>query len=306
MANPNIDAIKGYVSQNKQGLIGLIFNGSDSIEHFYKMDGIKGATQLTLLNTAVKFGDGTSCGWNPQGTDTFTKRVLDPALLSVQKSWCIDTLFSTWMNTALNYAAEGTTLEDEDVARVIVEQQVTEVSKELEKLVWQGKKTGGTDLIDGLIKIIEDANAPKYEYAQGATITSIVDGMIAKIPEDAYSMGDVVIYMGKDMYRKYLQELRANGNLVLNMGVDDLRQPENVIAPLTDVRVIGVRGLNGTGKAFASYANNFVYGTDMLDSAERTSFKYIDADDTYHFNMRFVAGVQVAFPSLIVEGVEQA
>lgn len=306
MANPNIDAIKGYVEQSKKGLIGKIFNASESVQHFYKMDGVKGATQLTLLDTAVKFQDGTNCGWNPQGTDTFTKRVLTPGLVAIQKSWCPDTLFNTWMNTALNYAAEGTEITDADIIETIIGQQTTEASKELENKVWNGKVASG-DLFDGLVTILNAENSVvKSEYAQGATITSIVDAMIAKVPEDAYSMGEVVLYMGKDSYRKYLQELRANGNLVLNLGVDDLKAPESVIAPLSDVRVIGVRGLNGTGLFYASYANNFIYGTDMVRSAEKTSFKYIDADETYHFNMRFVAGVQVAFPSLVVVGKEQA
>ncbi len=304
MANPVITNITGYINETKLGLIGKVFNGADSMEYLNKQSGIKGATQLTLLDTTVQFADGTVCGWDPKGADTFSKRVIEPALIKVQKAWCPDVLFKTWMNEQLNYAASGTEMTDAKIAEVVVGQQVTEVSKALEKAIWQGKKT--TDLFDGLATIIKASNAVKYEYATGATVSSIVDAVIEKVPEDAYSMGDVVIYMGKDMYRKYLQELRANGNLVLNMAYDDLRAPKSVIAPLTDVRVIGVSGLNNTGEAYASFANNFIYGTDLINGPEDVSFKYVDYDETYHLNIKFVAGTQVAFPALIVYAVEQA
>lgn len=304
MANPDISAITGYVNQTKLGLIGKVFNGADSLKHFNMQAGIKGATQLTLLDTTVELADGSNCGWNPKGADTFSKRVIEPALITVQKAWCPDVLFKTWMNEQLNYAAKGTEMTDAQIAEVIVGQQVTETSKALENLIWNGNKTSG-NLIDGLATIIKaEASAVKTTYAAGATVSSIVDDVIAKVPEDAYSMGDVVLYMGKDMYRKYLQELRANGNLVLNMAYDDLRAPESVIAPLTDVRVIGVRGLNGTGEVYASFANNFVYGTDLVDGPEQVSFKYVDYDEQYHLTIKFVAGAQVAFPSLVAYAVK--
>ena len=305
MANTNVDAIKDYVNYSKLGLIGKVFNGADSLKHFNMQAGVKGATALTLLDTTVKFTDGTACGWNPQGSDTFSKRVLTPAIFKVQKEWCPDVLFKTWMSEQLNYAAAGTEMTDAKIAEAIVGQQVTEVSKQLEKAVWQGKVASG-DLIDGLVKVIEDTTPTAYEYAAGATISSIVAGVYALIPEDAFSMGDVVLYMGKDMYRKYIQELIANGNLVITNVLNDVAMPESILIPGTNVRVIGVAGLNGSNKCFASFAKNFIYGTDMVEGPETVSFKYDAHDENYHLTIKFVAGVQVAFPTLIVEGKQQA
>lgn len=304
MANPVIDNISGYVNETKLGLIGKVFNGADSFKYLNIQSGIKGATQLTLLDTAVEFADGTVCGWDPKGSDTFSKRVIEPALIKVQKSWCPDVLFKTWMNEQLRYAASGTEMTDAAIAETVVGQQTTEISKKLEKALWQGKKA--TDLFDGLVTVIEAANPVEYEYAAGATISSIVAGVYALIPEDAFSMGDVVLYMGKDMYRKYIQELIANGNLVITNALNDVAMPESILIPGTDVRVIGVAGLNGSGKCFASFAKNFIYGTDLVNGPEDVSFKYVDYDETYHLTVKFVAGVQVAFPTLIVEGKEQA
>lgn len=298
MANPNIDAIKGYVDEAKLGLIGKIFNANDTIPHLNLQAGIKGATQLNMLDTSVEFADGTVCGWDPKGADTFSKRVLTPALIKVQKAWCPDVLFHTWMNNQLKYAAAGTSMTDAELAEAIIAQQVTEVGKELEEKIWTGSTESG-DLFDGFSKIIKGEASAIAVETTATTVSGKILDVINALPEDAYSMGDVVVYMGKDMYRKYIQELMANGNIIMNQDYTNLRMPNSIIVPGTDVTVYGVRGLNETGAIFASYAKNFVYGTDLVEGPEDVSFKYVDYDEQYHLNIKFVAGVQVAFPSLI-------
>ena len=44
----------------------------------------------------------------------------------------------------------------------------------------------------------------------------------------------------------------------------------------------------------------------MVEGPETVSFKYDAHDENYHLTIKFVAGVQVAFPTLIVEGKQQA
>lgn len=299
MANPNIDAIKGYVDEAKLGLIGKIFNANDTIPHLNLQSGIKGATQLNLLDTSVKFADGTVCGWDPKGADTFSKRVLTPALIKVQKAWCPDVLFHTWMNTQLKYAAAGTSMTDAELAETIIAQQVTEVGKELEEKIWQGDTANG-DLFDGFQKIIKADDSEAWSVATTSeTWSGKILEVINFLPEDAYSMGDVVVYMGKDKYRLYIQELIANGNIIMNQDYTNMRMPNSIVVPGTEVTVYGVRGLNETEAIVASYAGNFIYGTDLVEGPEDVSFKYVDYDEQYHLNIKFVAGVQIAFPQLV-------
>ena len=106
--------------------------------------------------------------------------------------------------------------------------------------------------------------------------------------------------MGADKYRAYIQKLIANGNLVITTGIQDVAMPDSVLIPGTDVRVIYVDGLNGTGKMYASYKDNFVYGVDLTDDAEKYDFWYSQDNREHRLAVEFIAGVQVAYPDMVV------
>ena len=105
--------------------------------------------------------------------------------------------------------------------------------------------------------------------------------------------------MGSDMYRTWIQELIANGHLVISNAVEDVAMPDSLLIPGTNVRVEGVAGLDGTKKVYASYADNFIYGTDMQGDEEKADFWYSKDSQEFRLVLGFVAGVQVAFPELV-------
>lgn len=298
----NVSTLTGYVEEKKTGLIRKAVIESRSAREMNLMTGIKGATALNLLNTTVVFGDGSVCGWNEAGTSEVTKRVLTPGYVKVNMSFCDKTLLNTWMNYDVRLAAGQKTLPFEED---FINDVIAGVGAKLEKLIWTGNKSS-SDAFDGLVKIIEAASAPKYTYTAEASVASIVSGVYGKLKSEVFEKGDVVMFMGADMYRKYIQELIANGNLVLNAGsgavLDGIAMPAQMLIPGTNVTVIPVTGLDGTGKVFASYRDNFVYGTDLTGDEEKFDFWYSQDNREFRLAIEFGAGVQVAFPDLIVEG----
>lgn len=298
----NVSTLTGYVEEKKTGLIRKAVIESRSAREMNLMTGIKGATALNLLNTTVVFGDGSVCGWNEAGTSEVTKRVLTPGYVKVNMSFCDKTLLNTWMNYDVRLAAGQKTLPFEED---FINDVVAGVGAKLEKLIWTGDKSS-SDAFDGLVKIIEAASAPKYTYTASDSVASIVSGVYGKLKSEVFEKGDVVMFMGADMYRKYIQELIANGNLVLNAGsgavLDGIAMPAQILIPGTNVTVIPVTGLDGTGKLFASYRDNFVYGTDLTGDEEKFDFWYSQDNREFRLAIEFGAGVQVAFPDLIVEG----
>lgn len=298
----NVSTLTGYVEEKKTGLIRKAVIESRSAREMNLMTGIKGATALNLLNTTVVFGDGSVCGWNEAGTSEVTKRILTPGYVKVNMSFCDKTLLNTWMNYDVRLAAGQKTLPFEED---FINDVIAGVGAKLEKLIWTGNKSS-SDAFDGLVKIIEAASAPKYTYTASDSVASIVSGVYGKLKSEVFEKGDVVMFMGADMYRKYIQELIANGNLVLNAGsgavLDGIAMPAQMLIPGTNVTVIPVTGLDGTGKLFASYRDNFVYGTDLTGDEEKFDFWYSQDNREFRLAIEFGAGVQIAFPDLIVEG----
>jgi hypothetical protein len=178
------------------------------------------------------------------------------------------------------------------------------IAAKLEVALWKGD-TASSDAnlnkFDGMIKIADAATlASTVTYASGATVVSVVNDVYNAIPAEAFNKGEVVLYMGADNYRKYIQELIANGNLVITSGLQDVAMPDSVLIPGTNVRVIYVDGLNGTGRYFASYKDNFVYGVDMTEDEEKYDFWYSQDNREHRLAVEFIAGTQIAYPDMVV------
>lgn len=298
----NVNSLSTYVDEQRLPLIRKAVLGARTTYHFNLMTGVKGATALNLLSTEVVFGDGTECGWNEAGESTLSQRVLTPGAIAVNMSFCDKTLLKTWANYEVKVAAGQKTLPfEEDFLAGVGES----INAKLEKALWQGdtdSQDANLNKFDGIIKIAESATlGGTVTYTSGDTVSDIVADVYAAIPAEAFSKGEVVLYMGADKYRTYIQELIANGNLVITNALQDVAMPDSVLIPGTDVRVIYVNGLNGTGKMFASYKDNFVYGVDMTGDEEKYDFWYSQDNREHRLAVEFVAGTQIAYPDMVVE-----
>lgn len=307
----NTSSLTAYVEEHKLPLLRNAALGSKTAKLFNLQTGCKGDTSINILNTDVTFGDGKSCGWNEAGTSALSQRIIRVGYPKVNMSFCDKQLLKYWTNYEVRVAANQKALPfEEDFMNGVVEG----VAAKLEKALWQGDTAKSSDAnlnkFDGMIKIIEAASiAATKTYATGATVASIVNDVYGALPSAVFEKGNVVMYMGSDMYRKYIQELVANGNIILksdtNASLGNLAMPESILIPGTNVTVYGVPGLDGTGKVFASYAENFVYGTDLVGDEEKFELWYSQDNREFRCAIEFVAGVQIAFPDMVVEAKAQ-
>lgn len=297
----NVSSLGTYVDEQRLPLLRNAVLGARSAYHFNLMTGVKGATALNLLSTNVEFGDGADCGWNEAGESTLSQRTLTPGAIKINMSFCDKKLLKTWANYEVRVAAGQKTLPfEEDFMKGVGE----DVAAKLETAIWKGDTSSSNknlNKFDGIIKIADAATlASTVTYAAGDEVSDTVLKVYAAIPATAFNKGEVVLYMGADNYRKYIQELIANGNLVITNTVQDVAMPDSVLIPGTNVRVIYVDGLNGTGRFFASYKDNFVYGVDMTGDEEKYDFWYSQDNREHRLAIEFVAGVQIAFPDQVV------
>lgn len=297
----NVSSLGNYVDEQRLPLLRNAVLGARSAYHFNLMTGVKGATALNLLTTNVEFGDGADCGWNEAGQSTLSQRTLTPGAIKINMSFCDKKLLKTWANYEVRVAAGQKTLPfEEDFMKGVGE----DVAAKLETAIWKGDTSSSDknlNKFDGIIKIADAATlASTVTYASSDTVSSTVSKVYDAIPAEAFNKGEVVLYIGADKYRKYIQELIANGNLVITTGVQDVAMPDSVLIPGTNVRVIYVDGLNGTGRMFASYKDNFVYGVDMTGDEEKYDFWYSQDNREHRLAIEFVAGVQIAFPDQVV------
>lgn len=294
----NTSSLTAYVSDNKEKLISKAVIGAKSASKFNLVTGVKGAQKLNLLDTTVSLQDGSACGWTEAGTSKLSQRTIEAKPIKVNQAFCDKQLLATSLNYEVKVAAGQKTLPfEEDFVNGVIDG----VAAEVEKTIWQGDTSKSTlNRFDGLIKILSGATvAGTYAIQSADTVSTIVSKTYALIPSAAYQAGNVVMYMGSDMYRTWIQELIANGNLVISNAVEDVAMPDSLLIPGTNVLVEGVAGLDGTKKVYASYADNFVFGTDMQGDEEKAEMWYSQDNREFRLAVEFVAGVQVAFPELV-------
>lgn len=301
----NISAVTGYVEQKSKELIGKAVLGAQSAKLFYPYVGVKGNAKLNLLNTEVGFGDGASCTWEDTATQTLSQRQINVGDIVVMQTICWRAFEQTFLNSEIQTAAGNSTVPFE---QSFVDGLLNGIQAKIEETVWKGDTASG-DSFDGVIKIVDAESSVRtgltYTIQSGDTATKIINSVYALIPAKAFSNGKkVVMYVGADMYRKYVAELVANGNVILSNGAvaDNVAMPNSMLIPGTNVTIYGVDGLNGTNRVFASYKDNFIYGTDLMSDAENIDIWVSkDNNDAVRFKANFLAGVQVAYPDLIAD-----
>ena len=293
--------LTAYTEEHKLPLLRKAVIGAKSAKLFNLMTGVKGSTALNLLDTTVEFGDGSSCGWNSAGKSELSQRVLVPGAVKVNMDFCDKKLLRFWMNYDVRVAAGQKNLPfEEDFMNGVIDG----INATLEKAIWQGDTAKSSEpnlnKFDGIVKIAGAASVAATTTYNPASMSQTVADLYKAIPDAAFSKGDVVIYMSSADYRKYILELVANGNLVITTGVNDVAMPESVLVPGTNVRVYGVDGLNGVNKMYASFKDNFVFGTDMEGDEEKFDLWYSQDNREFRISIEFVAGTQIAFPDMLV------
>lgn len=296
----NVSAITGYVAENDKVLIGRAIIGSKTARLLNLQTGVKGSSYLNILNANPTLQAGT-CGWNEDGVNTLTRRTINTGLVKVNVSFCDKDLVDTSMQHGVKIAAGYKTLPFEEE---FIGQNVAAVQKKLEEMIWKGDTASGTGylkLMDGFIKLFEESGV--VSAGTGVALTTPVEAIkavVAAMPNEIMDRNDKVIFVGYDVYRAYVAALQE---LNLFHYTAELGGDMEVVIPGTDIRLIGVGGLTGTGKIYGSYLENMFLGTDLQGDSEKFEFWYSQDNSEFRLKIEFNAGVQVAFPDLVVKYV---
>lgn len=281
-----------YVNQHDSELLIKAMTGAKTLRHIEQLLGVKYKTALNILNSEVVFGDGSECGFNAQGSDTLSQRILTALPIKINKEWCDRTLIDTYANHELRMVAGGETMPFEEK---FVDSNLAVIAAELDKLIWQGNDTLGAQGFIDLASALDSG----VVTAEADSISELVDAVYAKIPSEALNRG-AVIFLSETNYRLYVSAL--NANCCGNMPIVDAREGEMVYQGDSRVTIVGVGGLEGTNYVVGSAKDNFVYGTDIRDAHAEFKLWYSNDADLFRFKVLFTAGVQFKFPNEVVFG----
>ena len=292
-----------YTDQERLPLITKAVFSARSAALFTKQVGIKFAAALNLMDTDALIQGGDTCGYTTSGTTAFTQRNITVGRMKVQETLCPRSLEQYWMQTQLT---AGSTYDGVPFEQAFSEQKALRIAEALENAIWKGNTyfSGVNQLLNAASGSTISGNTGAVSASVGITTNNaiaIFDGIYNQIPQAILTKTDLVIFCGWDNFRTLLGAFKAATAVMYNQvdlaGLAD----GDIMYPGTNVRVIAVPGLTGTNRIVSSYLGNFFYGTDLLSDEEQFSIWFSKDNDEVRFQAAFKAGVQIAYPDLVVD-----
>ena len=295
--NPVFNGLTAYIQEQRLPLIKEAVLKAKSASLFNLQTDIKTSAALNLLTTDVKFGDGLACGWDEAGTNTLSQRILETGAIKINMPYCDKEMLKYWTQYQVKVAAGQKTLPfEEDFVGAVIEN----VKAAVETAIWQGDKASDNvnlNKFDGLIKILNAAEGVVKATIAGKDVYADVMAVYNAIPVKVLDGASILV--GADKFREFVQAMVEK-----NFYHYDGKPMDNeIMIPGTNVKLIAVNGLNGTGKMVAGQLDkNFFYGCDLMNDEEKFEFWYSQDNREFRLAIEFNAGVQVAFPNEVVLG----
>lgn len=302
----NASGLTTYVENNKDVLIRSIVLGGkygDTIRNLRKQLGVKTKERLNYLDVTPTLQNGQGCGFSASGSTVLTERDIETAIFKVNDEWCPDDLLAKFAEYMVKFGANANAEDGMPFEAEIMDQIEKGIAKQMEKLVWQGDKTGNGDLIDGFLTQAlgaDSASTINVSYTAATSAISIYDAVkaaITAIPEEI--IDEAVINLSPAIFRALIFEL-VEKNLYHFAPGSEI-EDNDVIFPGTNVRIHKTHGLAGDKKhMYVSVWDNMVFATDLLSDVEEMRLWFSDDDDVYKLKVKWNAGVKTLYPDAVV------
>jgi hypothetical protein len=307
----DLSALTNYVEENAQQLTAAaIFSAKTAslIEAKGNVQvGIKSAETINVLTTDAVFQAGGTCGFSSSGTTSITQRQITVGKIKVQEAICPKTFEAKYTQKALRV---GSTYDYMAYATDFTNQKIARIGAALETAIWQGDTASGTANLNkfmGFATIINalgfggagdpiNGNTSALTTLTKTNVRQAVDEIFLAIPAALLDKDDFVIFCGNDTFREYVVALRE-ANL-FHYSVDAANM--ELLVPGTNIKLIGVNGLNTLDYMVGICMSNMYLGTDMLNEQDKFELFYAKEADEMRFVVEFKLGCQVAFSDEIV------
>lgn len=292
MANSiNVSGLPDYIEAHKDELFVKAALGAKTLDYVEVMPNVKYKDALNYIDSSVVFGDGSKCGWDPQGSDIFSQKVIEVKPIKVEKAFCQRDFAKTYANWQLMFEAGRETLPFE---AKIAESNLAAIKKALDKVIWQGDSSLS---IDGFLAQFASESVESVTLAKGSTITAAVDAAVAALSSDTIGKG-INLFLSYTNFRLYVAE--QNATCCANRPIIDAASEDITYYGDSRVKIVPTDGLEGKDVVVAASADALVYGTDVEGSEGVFKLWYDEREGEYDFRVLFNVGTAVKFPDEVV------
>jgi len=290
----NLDSrLKNYLETNGVDILTKALFNSESAKYFNIQTGVTAEMPIIRLDSAITLADASSCGFSATGTDTFTNRLLSPKFLKVNKEFCPKTLLKTWAHSDVKMSATGQELPFEEI---LIENNIKELAKVNEQLIWEGDTTDGTGnlaMMDGILTIARaDENTVKIDAGSDNLWTRVQKTWLALDPAIA---DNCTIFMSISNYKQLIVDLmNANQYHIF----EEYQGAYEMTMPGANVKIKGVSGIT-EDVIIATPEDNLYLGVDAENDSEIVDVYFDKSSRTFKFVVEYAYCVNYAFSEFV-------
>jgi hypothetical protein len=301
----DLNGLQAYTNEFAMDLIKEAVLRGRTVDLVQVQGGIKSSATINRLSTTLNAQAG-ACGWSATGSTTLDQRTISVCDIKINESICLNDLEAYYTQVLMNPGSYNTEIPFE---QLFAENKRDQILALVEDLIWKGNTSTGTGnlaLCDGFVRLFNTGiTASSAFYGTYSTsnlaneIVAKVDQAISKLNTDIIDTDDLHLFMSYADYRTYAKALR-DANYFAYTGAENQGLDFSQIHPGTNVRVVAVRGLNGTNRWVLTRASNLYVGTDLLSDAEDFKIFYSQDNDEVRFLAKWKLGVQCAWLDEVV------
>ncbi len=294
----DVSALSAFNNEVAGELLPKIVYGGSTMEYVTVKEGVKHQEPINLMEVDLQVQYGT-CVSTPSGSLTYSQRNITVCPRTSFDGICLKDMDKYYLGIAdLEPGSYNTTFK---TAQVYSDLLVNQFQKSNDSFLWNGD-AGCTDGGTGLIATISGSTAGVVVAGTADVTLANMDTMLAALSPDVADREDITFFMSVTNFRTYVAALRTANNFYFDPasisnrgGILEIAYP---FAP--GVKVVGVSGLNGSGRIVVGPAKQIVAGTDLMSDFSEFQLWYDINSDQLRHRIATKLGVNVAYPEFWV------
>lgn len=318
----DLSGLSKYTDQLSQALVRESVLGGETFKYITVIPNIKNAEALNKISSSFVASAG-GCGIiSPTGSVAIQQNTLTVCPIKIEESICELDLEQYWLGMFMQAGSYQEEISPKQFAQVYTADKTAKLQAFTDDLFWKSSTTPNrfsTDpnlvVCNGILETIVYTSASASiisgngTFSTAVTMTAtnaiaIVDSLIAAMNASANQIlteNDLTLFLSYADFNSLVTALRNINYFHYGIGQEENGVTRHTFMyPGQPVRIVAVRGLNGTKYRLLTNGRNLAMGTDLETDYSKFRIWYENLYDLVYFRAKFKIGAGAYYYQNIV------
>ena len=314
----DLSGLSKYTDQLSQALVRESVLGGETFKYITVIPNIKYSDALNKITSNFVASAG-SCGLiSPTGSVSIQQNTLTVCPIKLEESICENDLEQYWTGMLMQAGSYTEDLSPKMFAQIYTADKQAKLQAYMDDLFWKASSANhfssdpNLTLCTGILETLKYTSASQSIVSGNGTFSTntamtstnaiaIVDSMINAMNTSASQIlteNDLTLFLSYADFNSLVLALRNINYFHSPIGQDG--HTWSFMYPGQPVKIVAVRGLNGTNYRLLTNAKNLAVGVDIMEDYSKFRIWYEDLYDQVYFRAKFKIGANAYYYQNIV------